>query len=121
MLRHELSQKEWDRLRSHLPCRAKAPAQLVEWESNMRRFLHAVRWLLRTGAPWRDLPDELCDGKWNTVYVRYNRWSKKGWWQRVFEALRQPEAEAAAEAVMPDGTVARAHSSAAGAKKKSGR
>ncbi len=48
-----------------------------------RRFIEAVLWIARTGAPWRDLPE--CFGRWHTVYMRYNRWSKKGGWQRIAE------------------------------------
>lgn len=40
-----------------------------------RLFLEAVLWICRTGAPWRDLPEDL--GNWHTVFTRYNRWSKK--------------------------------------------
>ncbi|MCU7917124.1 MAG: transposase [Candidatus Thiodiazotropha sp. (ex Epidulcina cf. delphinae)] len=51
---------------------------------NNRQFIEAVLWICRTGAPWRDLPKEL--GNWHTVFTRYNRWSKKGRWQTIFEA-----------------------------------
>lgn len=50
-----------------------------------RLFVEAVLWIARTGAPWRDLPDEF--GRWHTVYMRYNRWSKKGVWQQIFDTL----------------------------------
>ena len=48
-------------------------------------FVEAVLWIARTGSPWRDLPAQF--GKWNSIFVRFNRWSKTGVWQRIFAAL----------------------------------
>ena len=76
-----------------------------------RRFINAVLWIARTGAPWEDLPERY--GKYNTVYKRFSRWAKKGRWQAIFEALQQPDLEW----VMLDTTVVRAHQHAAGQKK----
>jgi putative transposase len=50
-----------------------------------RMFVEAVLWIARTGSPWRDLPNIF--GKWNSVFVRFNRWSEGGVWQRIFTAL----------------------------------
>ena len=50
-----------------------------------RLFVDAVLWVLRTGAPWRDLHPSF--GHWNSVFQRFNRWSRKGVWDRVFKAL----------------------------------
>ena len=54
-----------------------------------RRFLEAVLWVLRTGAPWRDLPREL--GRWSTVYRRYRRWAVAGRWEVLRQTLEEPE------------------------------
>src|SRR4029078_2849117 len=51
-----------------------------------RRFFEAVVWWRRTGVPWRDLPDEF--GPWNTVFNRFDRWSKNGRWNEVLIALQ---------------------------------
>ena len=51
-----------------------------------RRVLNGVFWVLRTGAPWRDLPERY--GPWSTVYDRFRRWHREGAWQRVLDALR---------------------------------
>ena len=67
-------------------------------------FLEAVLWIARTGSPWRDMPEEF--GHWHRVYVRYNRWSKKGVWEEIFEAL---SADKDLEYLMVDGSIARVH------------
>ena len=69
-----------------------------------RRFVEAVLWVARMGCPWRDLPEEF--GSWNSVYVRFARWSDKQVWRRVFAVLRQ---DADFEEVFLDSTVIRAH------------
>ena len=52
-----------------------------------RMFLEAVCWIVRTGAPWRDLPQEF--GSWKTVYNRYNRWAKKGHLDNILEFFKK--------------------------------
>jgi len=74
-------------------------------------------WILRTGAPWRDLPAEY--GSWQTVYTRLSRWSQR-WSQkdvlkRVFDKLAE---DRDGEGYMIDGTIVRAHQDATGAPKK---
>ena len=81
--------------------------------SDHRRTLDGIFWVTRTGAPWRDLPEEL--GKWNTVYRQFLRWSRSGLWDLLLEGLG--DSGAAAKTVqMIDSTVIRAHHQAAGAK-----
>lgn len=77
-----------------------------------RRFVEAVLWILRTGAPWRDLPTEL--GKWSTVYRRYPRWAVAGRW----EVLRQTLEEPTLGYLLIDSTIIKAHPHAAGASKR---
>ena len=52
---------------------------------NNRLFVEAVLWMIRTGSPCRDLPDDF--GYWHRVYVRYHRWCKKDVWVRIFEMM----------------------------------
>jgi transposase len=52
-----------------------------------RLFVDAVLGMARTGSPWRDLPPMF--GAWNTVWRRFDRWSKAGVWQRLFVALAE--------------------------------
>ena len=76
-----------------------------------RMFVEAVLWIARTGSPWRDLPDIF--GKWNSVFVRFNRWSEGGVWQRIFAALSD---DPDFEYLILNSTIVRAHQHAAGAK-----
>ena len=79
--------------------------------ANNRLFVEAVLWITRTGCPWRDLPSQF--GKWNSVFVRFNRWSERGVWQRIFTALAD---DPDFEYLMLDSTIVRAHQHATGAK-----
>jgi len=76
-----------------------------------RLFLEAVLWKARTGCPWRDLPEEL--GDWNTVFKRFDYWSKAGAFERIFEAVSDdPDMEYA----MIDATIVPVHRHGHGAK-----
>jgi transposase len=76
-----------------------------------RLFLEAVLWRVRTGSPWRDLPDGF--GRWNSVFKRFRRWVRAGLFERIFERLSgEPDFEYA----LIDGTIVTAHQKASGAK-----
>ena len=104
MARHTISGADWRRIKGLLPRRGP--------KADNRKFVNAVLWVARTGAPWRDLPKRL--GKWNSVWRRFRRWAAAGVWGRVLAALCHPDAST----VILDSTVVRAHPHAAGALKK---
>ena len=77
-----------------------------------RMFVEAVLWIVRTGSPWRDLPDVF--GPWNSAFRRFSRWSAKGIWHRIFATMSD---DGDFEYLIVDSTIVRAHQHAAGAKK----
>lgn len=106
--RHEMTDEQWERISAHLPGKKTDPGRTAE---DNRKFVNAVLWIAKTGAPWRDLPERF--GKSNSVFVRFNRWCKKGIWQRLLELLGgDPDLEH----LLLDSTIVRAHQHAAGAK-----
>lgn len=106
--RHEISDADWDRIKDLLPGR---PGQHGGVAEDNRRFVNAVLWVARTGAPWRDLPERL--GNWNSAWRRFDRWAAAGVWDRVMAALRDEDLEW----LILDSTTVRAHPCAAGSKK----
>lgn len=111
MRRYDLTDEQWGLIEHLLPGREGDPG--AHGEDN-RRFVNAIIWMARTGAPWRDLLER--SGEWNSVYQRFNRWSKSGVWAVVFQAVRLPDLEA----LLLDSTIIRAHQHAAGAPQKKG-
>jgi transposase len=116
--RHELTDDQWTTIAPLLP-----PEKPPIGKPNLphRQVLNGILWRVRTGAPWRDMPERY--GRWQTVYSRFRRWQLAGVWDRVLEAL-QAEADARGDLYWSlhflDGTVIRAHPHAAGAKKGAG-
>ena len=113
--RHELTDAEWERLAPLLPPQRPATGRPAK---DHRTVLNGILWALRTGAPWRDLPERY--GPWQTVYSRFRRWRDAGIWERVLGALQTEAAHDGAlddTLAMIDGTAIRAHHQAAGAKK----
>ncbi|MCG6641108.1 IS5 family transposase [Acinetobacter baumannii] len=78
---------------------------------NSRKIMEAILWKLRTGATWRDIPEEFCP--WKTAYNRFNRWACKGLWDNFFFKLRVVLDQ---EWVFIDGSYIRAHQHASGAR-----
>jgi transposase len=107
--RHAISDEQWARIEYLLPGR---PGDSGWTSRDNRLFIDAILYVAKTGIPWRDLPTRF--GNWDSVYKRFSRWCRKGTWQRVFEALQDPDLEW----LILDSTVVRAHPCAAGAPKK---
>jgi transposase len=112
--RHELTDQAWERIEPLLP---KADGRGRPWRDH-REILNAILWKLRTGAPWRDLPERY--GPWTTAYDRFRTWSKDGTWQRIFdEVIVKDDSVGDVEWIISvDSSVVRAHQHAAGAPKR---
>ena len=76
MMRRVISDAIWEQLKTTL--RSQGCHRWV----NDREVMEAILWKLRTGAPWRDVPEEMCP--WKTAYNRFNRWAAKGLWAEFF-------------------------------------
>ena len=105
--RHAIWDEYWERIKHLLPGKPGDPGVTAK---DNRLFVDAVLWIAKTGAPWRDLPERF--GPWGSVWKRFDRWAKKGVWERAFEALQDPDLEW----MVIDSTVVRAHQHAAGKK-----
>jgi transposase len=115
MGRYDLTDREWARLEPLLPPRRPG---IGRPNHDHRRIVSGILWVLRTGAPWRDLPERY--GPVGTVSSRFYRWRAAGVWEHVLARL-QAEADAKGGIDwglhLVDATVVRAHQHAAGARR----
>ena len=119
MYRGDLTDAQWARLQPLVPPQRRGKGTKGGRPSiDHRQIINGILWILRTGAPWEDLPPRY--GKRSTVSSRYYRWKQQGIWDRIYDAVKA-QADAAGELDWEihhvDATVVRAHQHAAGAKK----
>ncbi len=115
MNKGDLTDAQWARLAPLLPPQKPKTGRI---NKPHRKVMNGILWILRTGAPWEELPRRY--GKTKTVSSRYYRWRKAGIWDRVFaelQALTDQEGDVDWTLHFVDSTVIRAHQHAAGAKK----
>ncbi len=113
--RHDLTDAQWATLQPLLPV-PKRSGRPSLW--SRRQLIDAMRWRIRVGAPWRDVPAQY--GSWSAAYALFRRWQRDGTWATVLTAL-QARADAAGRItwdVSVDSTSVRAHQHAAGARKR---
>ena len=110
--RGELTDQAWAVIEPLLPPNRRSGGQ---WADH-RRTINGILWRLRTGAPWRDVPERY--GPWQTCYERFRRWQQNGTWDRLLaHAQTKDDALGQVEWVISvDATINRAHQHAAGAR-----
>jgi len=112
--RGEITDKAWEQIAPLLPDNGRRGGQ---WQEHCK-VVNGILWKLRTGAPWRDLPERY--GPWQTCYDRLVRWRRDGTWERLLEHA-QTKSDAMGEiewVVSMDSSVVRAHQHASGARRK---
>jgi transposase len=112
--RHDLTDAQWAALARLLPA-ASGKGRPPKWSK--RQLIDGIRWRIRVGAPWRDVPELYAP--WQTIYGLFRRWQRDGTWQTILSAL-QAHADAAGGIqwdVSVDSTTSRAHQHAAGARR----
>ena len=80
--RHDISDEIWALLEPHTIGNKGSRGGNAK---DTRLFVNAVFWIIRTGAPWRDLPPDY--GDWKNTHRRFCRWRDKGVWEKMLEAL----------------------------------
>ena len=98
-MRYELSDDEWTAIKPMLPNQPRGVPRV-----NDRRVLNGIFWVLRSGAPWRDLPSNF--GPYTTCYNRFVRWRRAGVWARIMSALSGAHGAAVQ---MTDTSIVRVH------------
>ena len=106
---YELTDEEWEKLKGLLPKKKMGRPCL-----DLRRTLSGIKWILKTGSPWRALPPQF--GNWNSVYRYFCRLQAKGVFERIFETLTKT---VVLEELSIDSTFVKVHRHGLGSKKGS--
>ena len=109
MSRHDLSDEKWQVIAPMLALPRKDPRGRKAKDD--RLIFNALLWIMKTGAPWRDLPPEY--GPWQTAYKRFALWTKLSIWEDILAELTK---DADGEAVMIDASYVKLHQHGSGAK-----
>lgn len=115
MTRHRLTDQQWELIKDFFPPRAKTGRP----PSDRRKIMDGIVWILRTGAPWRDLPEEF--GPWSTVWDLFDKWNGDGTLDEILRPLQAAKVDLSQidqDLWCVDGTVTRAARCAAGGGKK---
>ena len=115
MTRHRLTDEQWDCIADIFP----PPARTGRPPSDRRMIVDGILWIMRTGSPWRDLPNEF--GPWGTVWDLFDTWNADGTLDEILSRLRAMYVDAGEideELWCIDGTIVRAARCAAGGGKK---
>src|SRR5262245_20486073 len=117
---YELSDEQWQQIQDLLPKNGRRGGQ---WKDH-RLMIDGILWALSDGGRWRNVPERF--GPWQSVYDRFRSWTRRGLWDRILlhlQARKMNRDEIDWQLFAIDGTVVRAHQSAAGAaeKKSAGR
>ena len=107
MARLRMSDNQWKRIKPMIPVGKPGGRPPLD----RRNIVDGLLWILRTGAPWRDLPEEF--GKWQTAWRLFDQWNGDGTLDKVLQNL-QGEISINTELWCIDGTVIRAQRCSAG-------
>jgi len=108
MGRYDLTDFEWSIIEPLMPMDRRGPKP-----KNNRQILNGMFYILRTGSPWRDLPERY--GPYTSVYNRFNRWRKAGIWDKLMDAIVTAHD---GKVQMIDSSIVRVHQHASGVKKR---
>ena len=100
----QINDSQWQQIEGLLPG---TPGSVGVTAKDNRLFVDGVLWVLRSGAEWKDLPEEY--GKWKTSHKRYTRWARSGIWKKVFQVLLDDPDN---RYVIIDSTIVRTHQQA---------
>ena len=115
MIRHRLTDEQWNMIADLFP----APKPTGRPPRDRREIVDGILWILRTGSPWRDLPEAL--GSWSTAWNSFDRWNSDGTLNAVLDRLRSSKVdmdEIDDQLWCIDGTIVRAARCASGGGKK---
>jgi len=106
--RYDLTDFEWSVIEPLMPMGRRGPKPQNNWQ-----ILNGMFYILRTGSPWRDLPERY--GPYTTVYDRFNRWRKAGIWDKLMDAIVKAHD---GKVQMIDSSIVRVHQHASGVQKR---